>query len=121
MGKQYRVYKGLEFIKKTEKGEIDIQRSKTIVRELAVAAQSHSIRDVILDLRDTETVLNFGDLLAVTHEFGEYPQAVDGKIAVIIPKEDNRIKNVEFLKNSMMLKGLTMDYFFEFEDAIDWF
>ncbi len=120
MDKKFKIYKCLEFIKQTETGEIDIERSKNIVRELAIAAQSHSIRDIILDLRETETVLNFGDLLTVTSEFAEYPQATEGKIAVIIPREDHRIKNVEFLKNSMMIKGLTMEYFFEYEDAIDW-
>ena len=121
MNKQYKVYKGLEFIRKTEQGEIDIERSKDIVKEIAIAASAHSVSDIILDLRDTETVLNFGDLLEVTMEFKEYPEAINGKIAVIIPKEDRRIKNVEFMKTSMMVKGLTMDYFFTYEDAIDWF
>jgi len=121
MNKQYKVYKGLEFIRKTEQGEIDIERSKDIVREIALAVSTHSISDIILDLRDTETVLNFGDLLEVTMEFKEYPQAINGKIAVIIPEENKRIENVEFMKTSMMLKGLTMEYFFNYEDAIDWF
>jgi len=121
MNKQYKVYKGLEFIRKTTHGEIDIEKSKNIVREIALAASSHSVNNIILDLRDTKTVLNFGDLLAVTMEFQEYPQALDGKIAVIIPKEEKRIKNVEFMKQTMTLKGLSMEYFFNYEDAIDWF
>ena len=37
-----KIYKVKDFIRKTETGNIDLERSKKIVRELAVAAGSHT-------------------------------------------------------------------------------
>ena len=39
--KGYKVYKTGEFIRKNEKGAIDVHRSLRIVREIATAAKHH--------------------------------------------------------------------------------
>lgn len=37
-----KIYKVKDFIRKTETGNIDLERSKKIVRELGIAAGSHN-------------------------------------------------------------------------------
>ena len=51
-----KVYKVKDFIRKTETGKIDLERSKKIIRELAKAAGSHANHNILIDLRET-TVL----------------------------------------------------------------
>ena len=62
-------YSTTDFIKKTEKGTIDLERSKNFVRELAQKSKSHKDNNILIDLRETETTLSFGNLLEVVSEF----------------------------------------------------
>jgi hypothetical protein len=48
-----KVYKVKDFIRKTETGNIDLKRSKQIVREIANAAGSHTDHNILIDLRET--------------------------------------------------------------------
>ncbi len=116
----YKIYKMKDFIRKTENGEINIQRSIDVVRELAIASEHHKDANILVDLRETETALNFGGLLTVALEFAYYKDCFRNKIATIIPKDPKRIKRAEFFKAGMTGKGFLFDYFTDFEKAIEW-
>ena len=51
----YKIYKIKDFIRRTEKGEINIQKSLNTVAELAIAAELHKDVNILVDLRETET------------------------------------------------------------------
>jgi hypothetical protein len=116
----YKMYKIKDFVRRTEKGEINIQKSLKAVAELAVASELHKDVNVLIDLRDTETTLNFSDLLWVALEFAWYKNCFQNKIAVIIPNDPERIERGEFLKTHMKVKGFLFDYFTDFEKTIEW-
>ena len=120
MAERYKIYKMKDLIRKTEDGEINIQRSMDVVRELAIASEHHKEANILVDLRETETTLNFGDLLAVALEFAYYKNCFRNKIAAIIPEEPERIERAEFFKAGMTIKGFLFDYFTDFEKAIEW-
>ncbi len=61
----YEIYKIKDFIRRTETGEINIQKSLTAVKDLALASESHKDVNILIDLRETETTLDFEDLLKV--------------------------------------------------------
>ena len=48
-----KIYRMKDFLRLTETGEIDVDRSKEIVRQLAVAAAFHADHNILLDLRET--------------------------------------------------------------------
>jgi len=48
----YKIYKSKDFIRKTEKGKLDIQRSLNLVKELVVASGYHRGHDLLIDLRE---------------------------------------------------------------------
>ncbi len=116
----YKMYKIKDFVRKTEKGEINIQKSLNAVAELAVASKLHKDINILIDLRDTETLLNFRDLLTVALEFAWYKDCFRNKIAVVIPNDPERIERGEYLKASMKVKGFLFDYFTDYEKAIEW-
>ena len=116
----YKMYKIKDFVRRTENGEINIQKSLNAVAELAVASELHKDVNVLIDLRDTETTLNFRDLLKVALEFAWYKNCFQNKIAVVIPNDSERIERGEFLKTHMTVKGFLFDYFTDFEKAIEW-
>ena len=117
----YKIYKMKDFIRMTEKGEINIQRSIDVVRELAIASEFHKDVNILVDLRETETVLNYRDLFTVVLEFAYYKNCFRNKMAAIIPDEPERIERAEFFKTGMTIKGFLFEYFTDFEKAIEWF
>ena len=116
----YKMYKIKDFVRRTENGEINIQKSLNAVAELAVASKLHKDINILIDLRDTETILNFRDLLTVALEFAWYKDCFQNKIGVVIPNDPERIERGEFLKTNMTVKGFLFDYFTDFEKAIEW-
>ena len=79
----YKIYKIKDFVRRTEKGEINMQKSLDAVAELAVASKFHKDFNILVDLRETETTLNFRDLLKVVLEFGYYKNCFRNKIAAV--------------------------------------
>ena len=116
----YKMYKIKDFVRRTENGEINMQKSLNAVAELAVASDLHKDVNVLIDLRDTETTLNFRDLLKVTLEFAWYKDCFRNKIAAVIPKDSERIERAEFFKTTMKAGGFLIDYFTDFDKAIEW-
>ncbi len=116
----YKIYKIKDFIRRTENGEINIQKSLSTVAELAIASEFHKDVNILVDLRETETTLDFGDVLKVVLEFAYYKDCFQNKIAAVIPDDPERIKRAELFKTGMKAKGFLFDYFTDFEKAIEW-
>jgi hypothetical protein len=53
MARELKVYRITDFIRLTESGELDREKTMVIVRELAAAAQAYSHCNILLDGRET--------------------------------------------------------------------
>lgn len=120
MPEGYRVYKSGDFIRKTAEGQLDLQKSLDLVKELVTASRFHREHDLLIDLRQTEPLQKFVDLLIIAVEFAIYQDAFHNKIAVIIPNTPDRIKRANFFMESLGEMKFSFDYFTDYEDAIDW-
>ena len=118
----YKTYEVRDFIRKTEAGELDIKASVEIVKELAATAGFHTDHNILLDLRDTAIAgpVNLTGLLEIVMEFVRYEYAFKNKIAVLIPNKPERIMQAQYIANAMQVKGLSCNYFTDFEAALDW-
>ncbi len=81
----YCIYKVKDFIRRTEKGEINIQKSLNTVAELAIASEFHKDVNILVDLRETETTLDFGDVLKVVLEFAYYKDCFQPSCSLMRP------------------------------------
>jgi len=87
-----KTYRIKDFLRLTEKGKIDIGRSKEIVHQLAAAASFHEDHNILLDLRETTVKEeNMGDLLEVALEIARYKSAFKGKLANLLPGDEKRL------------------------------
>ena len=120
MAQGYKIYKSNDFIRKTEEGRFDRQRSLNLVKELVTASSFHKEHNLLIDIRATEPLDSFGDTLAVAIEFAKYQEAFPNKIAVIIPDNPERIERAEFFKASLGEVKFNIEYFTDFESAIEW-
>ena len=116
-----KIYKMTDWIRLTEAGEIDIDRSKEIIRQLAVAASFHGDHNILVDLRDTtlkeESMKN---VLELALEIARYKSVFKGKLANLLPDDEKRLLTAKQLKVLMDLEGFQYEIFTSFEDAVEW-
>ncbi len=116
-----KIYNVNDFIRKTETGNIDLKRSKKIVRELAVAAGSHTDHNILIDLRETTvSAATIEDIMKIALEFGTYVSSFKNKIANIIPDDQDRMIIANRLKACMDIQGFEYEIFTDYESAIEW-
>jgi len=117
-----KIYKVNDFIRKTESGNIDLKRSKKIVRELAMAAGLHSDHNILVDLRETtvSAAASIEDIMKVALEFGSYVSSFKNKIANIIPDDPKRMIIANRFKACMDIQGFEYELFTDYESAIEW-
>jgi anti-anti-sigma regulatory factor len=116
-----KIYKIKDFIRTTQTGNIDIKRSKEIVRELAKVAGSHADHNILIDLRETTvSVSNIVDILEVAREFGSSGSSFKNKIANIVPDDHERMVIAHRFKACMDMQGFEYEIFNDYESAIEW-
>ena len=116
-----KIYKVNDFIRKTETGNIDLERSIKIVRELAIAAGLHSDHNILVDLRETTvSAATIEDIMKVALEFGTYVSSFKNKIANIIPDDPKRMVIANRFKACMDIQGFEYEIFTDYESAIEW-
>jgi len=78
-----KIYKVKDFLRKTETGNIDLKRSKQIVRELAMAAGLHTNHNILIDLRETSvSVANIEDIMKVKGIGSKTFESIQAKLKV---------------------------------------
>ena len=117
-----KLYKVKDFIRKTETGDIDLERSKKIVRELAKVSGLRSNHNILIDLRETTVspAASIEDLMKVALEFGSYVSNFKNKIANIIPGDQERMEIASRFKSCMVFQGFEYEVFTDYESAIEW-
>ncbi len=104
----------------TQSGELDLERSLKIVRDLAAEANFHKDHNVILDLRETSVNTSMADIIEISMAFASYHQVFKNKIAVIIPDNEERLIIAKRFKTCMDMQGFQFEQFTDFEPAIEW-
>ena len=109
-----------DFVRQTENGTLDFDRSLEAVRQLVTAAGHHTDCHLLLDLRDTESTIGPSDYLKLVMEFGAHERRFHNKIAVIIPARAERMEMAHFVQRCMQAEGYEIKVFTSYEYAIDW-
>jgi len=116
-----KVYKVKDFVRTTQTGNIDLKRSKQLVRELVKVAGSHADHNILIDLRETTvSVSNIVDVLEVAREFGSSISSYNNKIANIVPDDHERMVIAHRFKACMDMQGFEWEIFNDYESAIEW-
>jgi hypothetical protein len=116
-----KVYNVKDFIRTTQTGNIDLKRSKQIVRELADAAGSHTDHNILIDMRETTiSVSSIEDVMKIALEFGSYVSSFKNKIANIAPDDHERMVIAQRFRACMDIQGFEYEIFTDYESAIEW-
>ena len=121
MPSAYKIYNVKDFIRKTPTGGLDLDRSMSLVRELATASSFHTGHNLLVDLSKTVAMrTSFEEVLSVAVEFAKYQGVFRNRIAVVIPDEPERHARLRFFKEALGPVSFELDYFTEYEEAIEW-
>ena len=120
MPSNVKIYRVGDIIRMTESGELDLDRSISIVRKLAAEVDFHRDHNVILDLRETNVNASMEDLIQVSMEFASHHKVFKNKIAVLIPNNEKRLQIAKRFKTCMDMQGFRFEQFTDFEAAIEW-
>ncbi len=121
MATEIKTYRIKDFIKLTETGDIDLDRSRELIREIAGAAAYYDDHNILFDLRETVVApASMSDLLQLAMDMALYESLFRNKIASVIPDDDARLVIAENFKACLDIQGFEYDYFTDFEAAIEW-
>ena len=122
MSSGIKVYKIKDFIRKSESGEIDFDKSIQLIRELSTAAAFHINHNILIDLRKTTaSVSGMDDVMKLAMELVQcMPPSFKNKIANVIPNDEDRVSLAKNFEACMKIKKFQYRFFTEFEHAIEW-
>jgi hypothetical protein len=122
MASEIKVYKIKDFIRLSESGEIDLDKSLEMVRKLAAVTTFNIDHNILIDLRKTKVAFaSMEEAMKITMEFIQcMPPDFQNKIANVIPNDTNRTSLAKKFELCMNIKNINYKFFTEFEHAIEW-
>ena len=119
METNYKIISAKDFIKAKPSGEIDLEQSKKVLVELASIAKPRADCEILLDVRQVYTNLDFSDIYELVVELVKYRSSFRNKIAVL-SRGDRQFDNVQFMELCAKNRGFQIRAFVDFEKTIDW-
>ena len=109
-----------DFVKTTSEGELDLEKSKKRLAEIASVISPLGLTDyeTLIDTREANPKMSATDIWQLAAEFAEYRIAFRNKIAVLVPQ--NGFNQAKFFGLCAQNRGFEVDTFTNFEDAIKW-
>jgi hypothetical protein len=119
MKAEIKFVKTKDFIKTTASGQLNLAESKNVLARLAILNSPDNIHDLLIDIRDTTSILSLSDIYELVAEVGKQRHAFRTKIAILIgPKHD--IDKARFLEMCASNRGFTVNVFDDFEESVNW-
>lgn len=83
-----------EFLKSTENGLLDLEESKRLLAEIALASPPSKHYDVLVDMRSAHSEMTVSDLLELASGLRRVRTSFAGKTALVVSRE--RLDHADF-------------------------
>lgn len=116
-----RIIHAHEFLKATPEGKLNLEQSKNLLKEIAVASAHSADYDVILDTRMATSEMRVADLWHLAAELSDHFRKAFSrprKTAVLCPTE--RFDQAGFFALCAQNRGFDVRAFTSFEEAYRW-
>ena len=120
MASNIRIIQARDFIIATPDGQLDFEKSKKVLMEVAAASAPLVDYGIILDTRTTQSEMPMPmvDLYNLALELSNFRKAFSNKTAVLCPLE--RFDDAGFFALCAQNRGFPVKAFTSFEDAVGW-
>jgi hypothetical protein len=113
-----RIIRSHEFIKATPEGQIDLEESKKLLVEIALASGPLGDYEIIVDTRKMQSGMSANELWYLAAELSKHRKAFSRKAAILCPLE--RFDHAEFFALCAHNRGFQVRAFTSFGDAMEW-
>ena len=107
-----------DFVKTTVTGVLDFAVSKQALLEIASQVEQPGEYELLLDIREAETVLSVVDMFELGQALAVHPSLRRSKIALLTAMND--AEQAGFLEIVTANQGVRAKVFTDFEEAITW-
>lgn len=108
-----------DFIQTTAEGQLNLEESKKVMEHIVRLNNPDNLHDLLMDIRDTTSVLTLSDIYEIVAEFGRHRNSFKNKIAILIgPQHD--IDKARFLEMCASNRGFTVNVLDDFEESVKW-
>ena len=114
----HKIIHAQDFIKTTASGELDLHRSRDILRRIAEENKPPSDYDILLDLRGVTNELADDDFYQLEDALCEHREAFQNKLAVL--HSGRRIDRAQYMEDAWRSRGYNVAHFTNFEKAMNW-
>ena len=118
MATNIRIIQACDFIKVTAEGELDLQKTKELLMEIASSASPLGDFEIIVDTRKAQSRMSIGELWFLAAELSNHGKTFARKTAVLCPLE--HFDHAGFFALCAQNRGFGIEAFTSFEDAIEW-
>lgn len=118
MASNIRVIHSRDFVTVNPDGSVDLKRSQDILRDVALAAGGLRDFSILLDLRETQSVLSIVDLWTIGNNLAEFGETYWHKTALLVPP--GAIDRARFFATVAQNRGFRVNAFSGFEEAFTW-
>ena len=108
-----------DFINTIAEGELNLRESMNVLSKLAELNEEDVTHDILLDIRDTESVLTLSDIYEIVAEIGKHRSSFRNKVALLIGKHHDMDK-ARFLEMCASNRGFNVNVFTDFEESVCW-
>jgi hypothetical protein len=119
MKAEIKIVRTKDFLKTTASGELNLEESLKVLHRIAELNRPDDQHDMLIDIRETTSVLSLSDIYELVTEVGRNRQSFRKKIAILLgPKHD--IDKARFLQMTAENRGYRVNVFEDFEEAVKW-
>jgi hypothetical protein len=120
MARNIKIYKMKDIIHRTEAGTMDLKRTMAVVHESATLAIHYPESNILIDVRETEKAMSFGEVLDVATALAKYKDLLAHRLAILGPDDPDRVERGRTFKTAAELKGVEIGVFTDYEAAVEW-
>jgi len=113
-----RIVHAHDFIRATPEGTLDREETMRVLTEIAAAGDALIDHHVLLDTRKAHSVMTLPDLWFLAKGLATLRHAYEQKTAILC--QADRFEFAEFVALCAQNRGLRVNAFTSFEDAIEW-
>lgn len=120
MTTKIKLIRSVEYLQTSPEGEINFDKSKMVLAEMAKAKRPPADFDILLDFRRAQWILSTADIYYLAAELGKHNHTYRDKVAVLVLPGNNFDKS-EFFELCAQNRGFNVETFTNYEEAVQWF
>jgi hypothetical protein len=118
MARHVRIVNARDFVSAKPDGVLNLEESEQLLRDVVGVSDGLDEFDILVDTREAASLLSATDLWFLADRLGKHPKTFAGRTAILCPSE--RFDHASFFALCAENKGIDMQAFTSYEDAMKW-